>query len=289
MTASAALVLAAASLAAQAPPTVWGSDTSVTALLDAARRASDRYRDRDSAIADGFRLVGSDFPGMGEHWVHTGRLMSGRLDPRAPAILSYAMIGGRPTLLGVAYGLALRSGDAMPAFPTGAWHEHAGTLDEATFSPVHDGVMSGGGTAARLAVMHAWIGLDNPAGPLTTDNPRLPFARAGLELPAHAPADAVRAVALGYGAEAFYRSALSRQWSGDPAARDRAMAKLALVGTRVRALVDSSRGQPVDVGALARWWNELWTEIGVREPSAATVVRALGFSSETAAHRVGAH
>jgi hypothetical protein len=149
--------------------------------------------------------------------------------------------------------------------------------------------MSGGGNAARLAVMHVWIGLDNPAGPFTTENARLPFARAGLELPADAPADAVRAVALGYGAEAFYRSALGRHWSGDPAARDRAMAKLALVGTRVRALVDACRGRPVEVGTLARWWNELWTEIGIGEPSAAAVVRALGFGSETATHRVGAH
>jgi hypothetical protein len=48
----------------------------------------------------------------------------------------------------------------------------------------------------RLAVMHAWIWLDNPDGIFATDNWTLPYARMGLPVPAHGSRAAARALAL---------------------------------------------------------------------------------------------
>ncbi|HSJ13495.1 MAG TPA: hypothetical protein VK939_03715 [Longimicrobiales bacterium] len=89
-------VLHAMPAAAQDPGAV--SSDSVAQFLDAARRAAEKYRERAVAVREGFRRVGPDFPGMGEHWIQPGRLVSARFRVEAPAVLTYAVIGGEPSL-----------------------------------------------------------------------------------------------------------------------------------------------------------------------------------------------
>ena len=245
-------------------------------FIASARAGSSRYRDLDSAIADGFRLVGGDFPGMGEHWVHAGRLMAGVVDPSRPAILSYATIHGRPALVGVAYALPLGAGDPLPSAPRNAWHAHSGSVDEASFLPRHAG-HGADNPGARIAVLHAWAWLDNPDGPFATDNPALPFARAGLA-PASASAPALRALALAYGGVPYYAAAATRTSEpGDTSSRS-VMRLLEAAAARARAAVAA---QPADLPdtELATIWGDLWEEIAALEPRAAPA-RDLGFALE---------
>ena len=253
-----------------------GEAVSDSLFIASARAGSVRYRDLDSAIADGFRLVGGDFPGMGEHWVHAGRLMAGVVDPSRPAILSYATIHGRPALVGVAYALPLGAGDPLPSAPRNAWHAHSGSVDEASFLPRHAG-HGADNPGARIAVLHAWAWLDNPDGPFATDNPALPFARAGLA-PASASAPALRALALAYGGVPYYAAAATRTSEpGDTSSRS-VMRLLEAAAARARAAVAA---QPADLPdtELATIWGDLWEEIAALEPRAAPA-RDLGFALE---------
>lgn len=179
-----------------------------TNLTAAARSGTARYQDRDQAIADGYRAVGPDFPGMGEHWVNTGLLLAGTLDPARPPVLEYVTIGGRPTLVGVAYA-ALVTDSAPPTglpVPASAWHMHAGTVDEESFLLSHAGVHRHHAPVRgpRVAVVHAWIWLDNPDGLYATDNWAVPCARLGFIAPAQLSADAGRALALAAGGTAYF-------------------------------------------------------------------------------------
>ncbi|HJQ65280.1 MAG TPA: hypothetical protein VJ816_02830 [Gemmatimonadales bacterium] len=179
-----------------------------TELTAAARSGTARYQDRAQAIADGYRAVGPDFPGMGEHWVNTGLLLAGTLDPAQPPVLEYVTIGGHPTLVGVAYA-ALVNDSAVPTglpVPASAWHTHAGTVDEESFVLSHAGVHRhhDPGRGPRVAVVHAWIWLDNPDGLFATDNWAVPCARLGFAVPAQLSADAGRALALAAGGTAYF-------------------------------------------------------------------------------------
>ena len=253
-----------------------GEAVSDSLFIASARAGSVRYRDLDSAIADGFRLVGGDFPGMGEHWVHAGRLMTGMVDPSRPAILSYATIDGRPALVGVAYALPLGAGDPLPSTPRNAWHAHSGSVDEASFLPRHAG-HSAENPGARIAVLHAWVWLDNPDGPFATDNPALPFARAGLA-PKSASAPALRALALAYGGLPFYAAAVDRASEpGDTSGRS-VMRLLEAAAARARAAV-ATRPADLPDTELATIWGDLWEEIAALEPRAAPA-RDLGFALE---------
>ena len=170
---------------ARAPgPTVADEE----AFLRAARAGTDRYHDIVNARADGYRRVGGELPSLGEHWVHNGRALADTLDPAAPPILVYATLGGRSTLAGVAYVRFIAPGDAYPPFPssvTHAWHDHNGGVDDEVLPLGHVGAASpapepSSPTRLRIAVMHAWIGIDNPAGVWTSENWGLAYARVGL-------------------------------------------------------------------------------------------------------------
>ncbi|MGH2607939.1 MAG: hypothetical protein ACRDHF_02515, partial [Tepidiformaceae bacterium] len=188
-----------------------GAGDSVTRLLAAARAGTERFRDPSAALAEGFRPVGPDFPGMGQHWIHPGLLLEGALDPARPHVLEYADIRGTLTLVGVAY-VSLATGGRVPdAFPVSpeAWHFHGGTVSEESFVRGHAlGEPADSAGAPRLAVLHAWIWLDNPAGVFRTDNWSLPFARVGLEAPPGVTRGAAEAMALAAPGGEAYMAAL---------------------------------------------------------------------------------
>src|SRR5438034_4029628 len=157
------------------------ADTALASFVARARAGTEALRHPDAARLAGYHPVGPDFPGMGRHWIHTALILRPIPDAAQPPVLEYAEIDGVPTLVGVAYAV-LVSADTAPAslpVPKAAWHFHQGTVDEESFLRSHAGVdhMTPGRPGPRLAVVHAWIWLDNPDGLLATDNWALPYAR----------------------------------------------------------------------------------------------------------------
>lgn len=163
-------------------------------FVDRARKATERFKDIEVAVAESYVRVGPDFPAMGEHWVNGELIMKAELDPERPAILTYITVDGRRTLTGAVYALALRAGEQPPAAFAGQWHDHVGTVDEESLLFGHDRVS--GDDDLRLVVMHAWLWAKNPDGMFVTDNWSLPFLRLGLQPPDLVEPPAARALGL---------------------------------------------------------------------------------------------
>jgi hypothetical protein len=228
---------------------------SLTEFAEQARRSVEAFRDRSAAIAAGYRRVGMDFPSMGEHWLNASLLIGGRFDIAKPALLSYAMIEGRPVLIGVAYALLLQPGELAPPIPggKGAWHDHSGTLNQESALPVHHGGMSDT-SATRLLVLHAWLGIPNPAGLFEADNWALPYARAGVPMPNPLSISAARALSLLSGAKEYYVALAEAEGATRTLVRpvlDSCATVAALIAERMRAKGNSA---PADVAALEDIW-----------------------------------
>jgi hypothetical protein len=236
------------------PPSAAYSD-SLTEFAAQARRSVEAFRDRSAAIAAGYRRVGMDFPSMGEHWLNASLLIQGRFDIAKPALLSYAMIEGRPVLTGVAYALLLQPGDLPPPVPggRGIWHDHSGTLDHESALPVHHGGISDT-SAARLVVLHAWVGIPNPAGLFEADNWALPYARAGVPIPNPVSIGAARALSLLSGAKEYYIALAEAEGATRTSVTpvlDSCASVAALIAERMRVKGSSV---PADVAALEDIW-----------------------------------
>jgi hypothetical protein len=255
----------------------------VDAFASRVRRATERYHDRQRAILDGYRLVGRDSPGMGEHWLNAGLLFDGRYEPEQPEFLSYAEVAGVPRLLGVAYALPLRAGEAPPEEPAGrqAWHTHTGTLGEETAHAGHKR-HAHAAHASRLAMVHAWVWLENPEGMFAADNWAIPYVRLGLTAPPHAPASVGKALALVSGGDGHLRSILRA--NGFASAETEAAIERARVAVAngIAELRSRSCGRPAcdvdpsDVAWLASTWDHLWRELQASvKPDDAERLRAL--------------
>jgi len=271
--------------AAQSSAIAAETDTSRAALAfaTAARAATERYRDQSVAIADGYRPIGPAFPGMGEHWVNGAELVRGELAIARPQILEYAPVHGRPALVGVAYAVFVGGSDSAPNFPEGVagarWHFHSGSVEAESFLHGHHEMMSDA-MGPRIAVLHAWIWIDNPAGLFATDNWALPFAELGLAPPRSVSPAAGKALSLATGGEAFLIDALMANTG--PAAGDSAKlrATVAMYADRARAwAARHTAPEPPDARAMAELdalWDELWTEIErVASPTGAAKILAL--------------
>jgi hypothetical protein len=253
------------------------ADSALTpSFIAAAREATRRYHDRAAAVADGFRLLGPDFPAMGEHWVQPGRMVEGRLDVARPQALSYAIIDGQPVLTGVIYAKPLVPGEALPAFPAPGfpWHDHAGAIDEESVLLHHVPTRGDGAGGVRLTMLHAWVWVANPDGVFSADNWALPFIRLGLDVPGHTPADAARMLSLLTGGDRYYRMLLRALARPTPEEEEAAAERIAAARAGLEAwLPGAVRGQALDEVALAELttgWRELWVGIaGELRPAAA--------------------
>lgn len=193
--ATAAMLLASS---AQAPAGASAHDAgraALDSLADETARRISRYADRRVAIAAGYRRIGTDFPSMGEHWLHAGSLLAQRLDADRPTMLAYAVIDGTPTLLGAGYVLTTRGNASAtaPGWPR-YWHEHSGLLADESGANV--GAPQESDSATHVWVLHIWSALPNPLGRYDSDNWALPFARAGIVPPADLDADIGRVFSL---------------------------------------------------------------------------------------------
>jgi hypothetical protein len=252
---------------------VWcvlaGRAAAQTDLVATARAGTARYRDLAAAIADGYRAVGPDFPGMGEHYVNMGLLLTGTIDPARPPVLEYATIDGRPRLVGVAYAALVTDSAPQPRLPVppGAWHTHAGTVDEESFVLSHAGVHATHVHASgpRLAVAHAWVWLANPAGLYETDNWGLPCARLGYVAPAGLSADAGRALALAAGATAYFSMLVRVVGAPDSLEQERLRAVLQQAAADIARRVGHGAGDTPLPTPLVSWleseWHRTWAAL----------------------------
>ncbi|MEN8376810.1 MAG: hypothetical protein ABFS34_15385 [Gemmatimonadota bacterium] len=192
--------------------------------------------------------------------------MSDALDPARPAILSYASRNGRRELVGVAFAIPLGPGDAPPAEPFGVdvWHDHTGAVDEELLLLNHPSTMHGKGTGHRLAVVHVWTGVENPAGLLTQNNWALPFWRHGLDAPDPLSSIAARGASLASDGGAFYRDLVHRVADLTPpeaAAVDEALAGAAEAARHAIERYRADPSLPVDQIQFEAIWAALWEAI----------------------------
>jgi hypothetical protein len=239
-------------------------DGALDAFLAVVRTASERYRDPDLAVADGFRAVGAEAPAMGRHWVHPDRIVSGVIDPERPTVLSSIDVNGERVLAGVGFAVPGRADRiaAIPGVPAEAWHFHTRSMEAEGHRLDHEARHEGPMDAAGVAVLHAWVWVENPAGPLVPDNWALPYARLGLEPGVGATVEAAKSLSLLRRGADFY----ARQWTlsfgyDDPGGERSVREALASVEERVRRWWDASEpigAVPADGDAwLARAWLDL--------------------------------
>lgn len=239
-------------------------------FLRAAREASARLGSREAAIRAGYRRLGPDFPGMGEHWVHPQLVVRGVLDAASPPVLSFVEVDGVPVLVGLAYALPRAPGEEPPETPFGrdAWHDHSGAVDEETLLLSHPSSMHGSGGGYRLSMVHVWTGLENPDGILAQNNWALPYFRVGLGAPAASASEAARGVSLARGGRGFYERLIARAASLTPEEEARVVRVLAEHAERAEREIASRRGATLGaageaemVDAFAALWSDFWTAV----------------------------
>jgi hypothetical protein len=265
--------LGAFAIAASAAATVGDTDASareqkIHAFVAQARAATEKYHDRTAAIADGYRLIGEDFPGMGEHWINIELVFDGRYDVTHPEFLTYIDLDGVPRLLGVAYALPLLEGEEPPDEPAGrgAWHAHTRGLDDETLVPRHHEADHGRG-GPRLAMLHAWIWLDNPEGLFAADNWAIPFFRLGLTPPRAGGAQAGKALSLLSGADGYLARAVATAVAPAAIEPETLGAAIARARESTRAIVRARAGPSLsdtELAGLAAVWQEMWYTIDAK-------------------------
>ena len=222
-----------------------------------------RYADRRVAAREGYRRIGADFPGMGEHWLNPSQLLSGRIDAAKPTLLMYATIAGQPRLLGVGFVVTTQRGElatATPGWPS-AWHEHSGLLAD------ESGVAPGGAGASdtHVWVLHVWTAMHNPDGMFSPDNWNLPFTRAGLAPATEPHADAARALSLVHEGDRYLTDVLTD--ASLRVAANAARIDSAIAATRTAVSTIALRGQgtgtlsAVDIAALRTGWASLGADL----------------------------
>ena len=128
--------------------------------LEAAKRATQKYRDVNVAVAEGFVQGSPQVPGEGFHYLNPKRLDC-NFDPAHPEVLLYAFLHGstRLRLVGVEYAIPYACMPQTGRPPRG----FAGTLDVwSNEEPV------------PFWTVEAWLYLTNPEGIFASDNPLVP-------------------------------------------------------------------------------------------------------------------
>lgn len=138
--------------------------------IDSVAKALRSLATTSGAEQAGMRSAFGWIPTMGMHWVSRQQMMNGRqTDKTKPSQLMFSKIGGKDSLVGIAYGYVTADNDTVrPTLFDGApaWHEHK------DLAP--DGL--------TLVMLHVWF-VPSPEGPFAGTNPNLPFWALGLAAP----------------------------------------------------------------------------------------------------------
>jgi hypothetical protein len=233
-------------------------------FVTSVREQSARFSDPVAAAREGYRRLGPDFPGMGQHWFHPAHVVRGDMNPGRPPVLNYAPVDGKPTLVGVAFTVALNVGEMPPVVfgSSGVWHDHAGSVDEeGLFLDHFASNRPGAESEPRVAMVHVWL-TPNPGGPLAQNNWTLPFARLGIEEPPHYSVTAARALSLASNDPEYYvqlfESAAQLE-EGDRAVVRTAIGEHAKRANAWAALARAS--SVVETNALDEVWRSLWLDL----------------------------
>lgn len=124
--------------------------------LEKAKRATARYQDVNSALADGYKDINVVLPHMGRHFLKEAQL-DATFDAERPELLVYKEEqGGRLTLVALEYAVPLKLSETAPAgFPGGA----DGWFADQKF---------------QLWTLHAWVWRGNPEGVFHSTNKQVP-------------------------------------------------------------------------------------------------------------------
>lgn len=248
-------------------------------MLFAAREGTARYRSIDSAIADGFKRVGVEFPAMGEHWVNLARVLENRFDPARPAVLTYITQSGRRRLAGVAYTSLLAEGERPPtsAAPQAYWHEHNGSVAEESLPLHHAAGMAtdAGPGAPRLSILHAWAWLSNPAGPFVTDNWALPLVRLGIDAShRRLSPDEIRGVSLANDDAGYYEQTIETSLA--PSDVEVKLIQRIVARHRAEARAQAEKDPMLrDASGVAAAWTSLWNDLEKSLPRGGAALRSL--------------
>jgi hypothetical protein len=138
--------------------------------IDEVKEAMRAITTPDQARAAGFEAALGWIPMMGTHWVHGPRMLAGKNDTRsAPTQLMFSPVGGKETLVGIAYAYYAPVADTVtPVLFDGApaWHDHPDLAPPGT----------------NMQMLHVWF-VDSPDGPFAGLNPYLPYWAAGVTPP----------------------------------------------------------------------------------------------------------
>ena len=167
-----------------AVPISYSDLTKTAAMLEQARRATEKYQDVRVAEADGYQAIGPDVPGMGIHYI--GSKGGASFDIEQPAILLYEKnpsVAGGYQLVGVSYLFSAVAGpDGQPQDPPfpkalAQWHRHENLCvlaDRSVRAHLHESECAAQGghfTAESEWMVHAWIWKDSPTGVFAPTNP----------------------------------------------------------------------------------------------------------------------
>jgi hypothetical protein len=156
------------------------------------------------------------------------------------------------------------------------WHDHSGGVEEELLRIKPDD-LGEDMTQPRVAVVHAWIWAQNPAGLFAADNWTLPFLRQGWDAPAEATVEASKALSLVTGGEAFYIRRLETiGWRDDGSFRE-------VVGRGREAVKDwlavrspEAEFTPEDTVTLGAIWDRIWDQLeAVTSPDEVKRLRAI--------------
>lgn len=167
--------------------------------LHALAEAIAPYHDFRVAEREGWKKFGGDEPLMGEHWYHPkGPDYVGSdpdLDFTRPSNLMYTSIGGKRVLTGVTFNVRLGDGESVPEGFDGKadrWHVHdtlraieAALKDRPFLRWLANGWIDAnyrdkGDDRGRLAMVHVWLGVENPDGIFADHNRMVPYLKLGL-------------------------------------------------------------------------------------------------------------
>ncbi|HYW50100.1 MAG TPA: hypothetical protein VE861_05815 [Gemmatimonadaceae bacterium] len=283
------LIIAAACAFSPVRAMAQAPDTLLDRFTMRAESLSARFADRRAAMDDGYRRLGTDFPGMGEHWLHGPSLISGQLDAAHPTLLSYVTIGGKATLVGIGFVVTTRGSDAVTGVPgwPHAWHEHSGLF--ADESGARAGQHDARAAATRVWVMHAWTRLPNAAGRYQPDNWALPFARVGLTAPVDrtVDADAGRALSLASGGDRYLIAALTDAGIVGQEKQERVQQIVSTARRGVDADIAAAHAaeRTLDVDRLRRQWQVMASELRALLGAGADAVLATPHAAHVAGHR----
>ncbi len=172
--------------------------TTRAAQLDELRDAVSGYRDFSVAEREGWKSFGGDEPLMGKHYYNEGApdyVAGDALDFSRPNNLMYTEIDGRNVLTGVAFVVRLGEGEPVPEGFAGdmdRWHVHdffeainAATQERPILGFIANwwldqNYRNKGDDRGRLAMVHAWVTMDNPDGIFVDFNRTVPYRKLGL-------------------------------------------------------------------------------------------------------------